>query len=199
MNEEGVIKFNCNWIKEAPLSVEHIAEINAWRDKLYKAGLIGENKDGIGYGNISCRFKQNTFIITGSGTGSLKKLGVEHYTKVTAYNFAANTLTTAGPVKASSESLTHAALYESAKDVNAVFHIHHLALWKKLLIGGASTSKHIEYGTTAMAGEIIRLMNNPSIPEQKILAMGGHEEGILSFGKTTAEAGGIIWNWLGSL
>jgi L-ribulose-5-phosphate 4-epimerase len=199
MNEEGVIKFNCTWIKEAPLSYGYIEELNVWRDKLYKEGLIGENKDGIGYGNISCRYKENTFIITGSGTGSLAKLNAEHYTRVTAYNFAENTLTTSGPVKASSESLTHAAIYESSREVNVVFHVHHLALWKKLLAEGSSTAEHIEYGTPAMAAEITKLMHDPSLRAQRILAMGGHEEGILSFGKTAREASEILGDWIGRL
>jgi L-ribulose-5-phosphate 4-epimerase len=75
---------------------------------------------------------KNIFVITGSGTGSLKKLSAEHYTRVTAYDLLKNTLTSAGPIKASSESLTHAAVYETLPLINTVLHIHHLALWEKL-------------------------------------------------------------------
>jgi len=49
MQEEGVIKFNCTWIKEAPLDFEVINELNEWCDKLYNKSLIGVNTDGIGY------------------------------------------------------------------------------------------------------------------------------------------------------
>lgn len=196
MKDEGVIKFKYNWISEPALAYESIAGLNEWRDKLYDAGLIGEDVNGIGYGNISCRQKENMFIITGSGTGALKKLSAEHYTRVTAYDLTKNTLTSAGPIKASSESLTHAAVYETLPYVNSVFHVHHLALWKKLLGVLPSTDSHIEYGTTAMASEIKRLLKDSFILEQGILAMGGHREGVLVFSKNPEEAGMTITRWL---
>src|SRR5690242_16128162 len=124
MQEEGVIKFKCNWIKDVPLDSELIKKLNEWRDKLYRANLIGKNKDGIGYGNISMRY-HNNFIITGSSTGKLLKLTAEHYTLVTEYDLDKNTLTAVGPVIASSESLTHAVIYAHEKNVNAVIHVHH--------------------------------------------------------------------------
>ena len=176
-----------------------ISELNGWRDKLYKTGLIGEDAKGIGYGNISRRLKRNNFVITGSGTGSLKKLNAKHYTKVTSYDLAKNTLISAGPVKASSESLTHAVVYETVPELNAVFHVHHLAMWENLLTHLPSAAKHIEYGTTAMAIEIARLLKDPLILQQGIIAMGGHREGILSFGKDLEDAGRSIEKYLAGL
>lgn len=196
MNEEGIIKFNCNWEKSGPLQADLIKDINDWRSKLYSAGLIGENADGTGYGNISIRYKANEFIISGSATGKLKELSGEHFTLVTAYDLEQNSLTTVGPVKASSESLTHAVIYESQKDVNAVMHVHHLQLWKKLLTTRPATSMTVEYGTTAMAKEIQRLFRESDLAAQKIFAMGGHEGGIVSFGKNTADAGQAIFDQL---
>ncbi len=192
MKEEGVIKFNCTWIKESPLDFELIKDLNLWRDKLYSLGLIGENKDGIGYGNISMRFRENKFIITGSSTGKIKKLSNAHYTLVTGFDLEANTLTTVGPIIASSESLTHAIIYNHQNNIHAVLHIHHFELWKKLLQKIPATNKNIEYGTPAMAMEIIRLFKETNLAQQKIFAMAGHEEGIVSFGKDINEAGQII-------
>jgi ribulose-5-phosphate 4-epimerase/fuculose-1-phosphate aldolase len=114
MKETGSIKFNCDWIKTAPLPFTVISELNEWRNKLYTLKLLGENADGIGYGNISMRYKENTFIITGSGTGKLKKLDQSHYTLVTGYSLKENSLNAAGPVLASSESMTHAVIYKHA-------------------------------------------------------------------------------------
>ena len=199
MKDEGVIKFKYSWKQEPPMPSELISELNVWRDKLYKAGLIGQDGNGIGYGNISCRLERNIFIITGSGTGSLEKLNVEHYTRVTAYDFTGNSLTIAGPIKASSESLTHAAVYETAPGLNAVFHIHHPALWERLLGDLPSTAPGVEYGTSAMAVEISRLLSEPVVLEQGIMAMGGHREGILAFGKDPDSAGGVIDKWLAYL
>src|SRR4030095_193273 len=105
MQEEGVIKFNCNWIKADPPDPVLIEQLDEWRDRLYDAQLIGQNEDGIGYGNISLRYKGH-FIITGSSTGRLSKLNAAHYTVVTDYDLDENTLTCAGPIIASSESVT---------------------------------------------------------------------------------------------
>ena len=113
--DEGYIKFNCRWIKTAPFSKHKIAEINAWRDRLYKHGLIGSYSNGIGFGNISIRTDINSFLITGSATGNLKKLNENHYVQVNEYDFLQNSLTCSGPIKASSESLSH-----------AVIHIHNM-------------------------------------------------------------------------
>src|SRR3954451_10254050 len=124
MNEEGVIKFSGNWIRGEPVYDAAINELNAWRDQLYALRLLGVTDDGIGYGNISCR-SEGGFIISGSGSGQRPKLSSSDYTKVIAFDLAANSVTSQGPVKASSESMTHAAIYEKDKSINAVFHVHH--------------------------------------------------------------------------
>ncbi len=194
MEKEGVIKFNCNWINAAPLNIDLIKELDGWRNKLYNLGLIGENADGIGYGNISRRFNEQTFIISGSGTGKIKTLTPEHYTEVTSYDLEKNALTTIGPIKASSESLTHAAIYQQDKNINGVMHVHHFGLWKKMLHIYPTTNGNIEYGTPAMAMEIERMFTSTAIADQKIFVMAGHEEGIVSFGKDLDEAGNILLN-----
>jgi L-ribulose-5-phosphate 4-epimerase len=196
MQEEGVIKFNSTWIKEVPLDFKLIKELDEWRNKLYRAHLVGMNKDGIGYGNISIRFKQNSFIITGSSTGKFEHLNNSHYTTVTAFDLDKNSLTTVGPIIASSESLTHAMIYENQKKVNAVMHVHDHKLWKQLLLTLPSTNKEVEYGTPAMAKEILRLFKESNLAEEKIFAMGGHEDGVISFGKDLEEAGEIIFDKL---
>ena len=196
MSETGVIKFNCTWIKEDPLNDDLIADLNTWRDKLHKMGFIGVYENGIGYGNISKRFHKNQFIISGTATGKFQKLSNEHYTKVTAYDLDKNSLTANGPIIASSESLTHAVIYESDKNCNAVIHIHCLDLWTKLLNNIPTTEKTVEYGTPAMAREVQRLFKETDLAEQKIFVMAGHEEGIIFFGKNLEEAGSILMETL---
>lgn len=196
MKEEGVIKFKLTWKREPALPSEQISSLNAWRDALYDIGLIGGDKKGIGYGNISMRLDQKTFLITGSGTGALKKLTPDHYTKVTSYNLTKNTLVSAGPIKASSESMTHAAVYTTLPGCNAVFHIHHLLLWQNLIDNLPSTPGHIEYGTPAMASAIIHLLRDPQVLSEGILAMGGHQAGIIAFGKNLDQPGAAIGRWL---
>ena len=199
MKDEGLIKFNFTWIKAPPFDDDLVKDINSWRDKLYESGLIGVNDDGVGYGNISQRFHQNTFIITGSGTGKIRHLANEHYTLVTNYDLEENTLTAKGPVVASSESLTHAMIYETQSNMNVVMHVHHLDLWRYLLNAHLSTNSTAEYGTTGMAKEIKRLFQETDIEMQKIFAMAGHESGIISFGKDFEQAGQAIFDELARL
>ena len=196
MNEEGVIKFNCHWTKSAPLEEAWIRDVNIWRDKLYRLGLIGVNEDGIGYGNISIRFRKNEFIISGSGTGKFKKLTEEHYALVTDYDVKKNAICSTGSIIASSESLTHAMIYEHASDVHAVMHVHHFKIWKKLLNTLPATAQNIEYGTPEMANEIARLFNEQKLSQHKIFAMAGHYEGIVCFGKNLPQAGELLLNEL---
>ena len=189
MKETGVIKFNCNWIKAAPLASDLIIDINNWRDKMFELRFIGVNDEDIGYGNISIRLNQKEFIISGSATGNLNKLSNEHYTKVINYDLDKNSLTAEGPILASSESLTHAVIYECDKNVNAIIHIHNTKLWNQLMNKVPTTNKDVEYGTPAMAMEMKRLFAETDLRNQKILVMAGHQDGIISFGKNLNEAG----------
>lgn len=190
--DEGYIKFNCNWIKAAPCSSLKIEEINSWRDRLYNYGLIGAYANGIGFGNISIRSDNNTFIITGSATGILEKLNENHYVKVNEYDFSQNSLTCMGPIKASSESLTHAVIYESSPETQAVIHIHNLNMWEKYIHKEPTTRSNVSYGTPEMAHEIKRLFKETDVALKKFIVMAGHEEGIIVFGSSLDEAGKVL-------
>jgi L-ribulose-5-phosphate 4-epimerase len=199
MNNEGVIKFNCQWTRSAPLDKAWIQDLNVWRDKLYQLGLIGVNEDGIGYGNISIRLRKNEFIISGSGTGKFKELTEAHYALVTDYNVKKNAIRSTGAIIASSESLTHAMIYEHASDVHAVMHVHHFKIWKKLLNTLPATTENIEYGTPEMANEIARLFNEQKLSQHKIFAMAGHYEGVVCFGKNLHQAAELLLNEFGDV
>ena len=190
--DEGYIKFSCNWIKAKPFSKEKIVAINAWRDRCYKYGLIGAYQDEVGFGNISIRLNGHSFIITGSATGCLEKLNEHHYVQVTEYDFERNSLNCVGPIKASSESLSHAIIYESSPETNAVIHIHNMGMWKEYIHKVPTTKTNAMYGTPEIANEIKRLFNETDVAVQRLIVMGGHKEGIITFGKTLAEAGSVL-------
>jgi len=190
--KEGAIKFNCKWIKGKPVSKEKTEKLNLWRNKLFELKLIGAYSDGTGYGNISKRSSENKFIITGSGTGKIKKLTKEHYCEVTEFNFKENSLGCVGPLKASSESLTHAAIYKSLPEINAVIHVHNLKLWKYLLNRVPAAKEEAEYGTPEMAEEMIRLLKEENTKEKKIIVLKGHKKGVISFAETLDKAGKIM-------
>ena len=192
MADDGVIKFNCDWI-DHPLQVEVPFELIAWRDKMHQLGLIGEYAAiKIGYGNISIKTDQG-ILISGTQTGNVYPIQSTNFSLVTSYSMALNKVSCVG-AKASAESLTHAAVYEADSSIKAVIHIHNKELWDKLIDKVPTSNRNVAYGTASMATEIRRLFKETGVAKEKIIVMGGHEEGIISFGEHLEEAGNVILN-----
>jgi len=192
MTDEGYIKFSCTWIEEELSDQSIIDELDHWRQKLYNNQLIGAYPSGIGYGNISQRLTDGSFLITGTATGNIKQLTPKHFTRVIDFDITKNAITCRGPIKASSESLTHAIIYKSLPEVKAVVHIHNNILWRKLLHNVPTTSPQVAYGTPEMANDLTRLLATTNLKEDKILVMAGHEDGLIAFGKDLVEAAGKL-------
>ena len=195
--DEGYIKFNCHWEMLPLENNELIKELIHSRQILYNKKLIGVLEDGIGYGNISMRIPgTDNFIITGSATGNEPIINENHISLVTSYDIKKNQVECCGMVKASSESLTHAAIYLSPFNINAVVHTHHKAIWQKYIDKLPTTAKNAAYGTPEMAAEIVKIIMKPGRKEFVII-MGGHEDGIITFGKNLDAACGELFNLVG--
>lgn len=188
---DGYIKFECHLKKTKPVKKESIKELNRYRNKLYKEKLIGAYPNKIGYGNISQK-ENDHFIITGSTTGNIKKLNNTHYSKVTKYNILQNKLFCTGSIKASSESMTHAAVYECDPTIKAVIHIHNLKMWEKYKNKLPTTPEYATYGTPEIAKEIQILYSKRNFKKTQIGVLGGHKEGLIAFGKNLKEVYNII-------
>lgn len=189
MTEEGYIKFKAEWESGEPLPEDRLVEINYWRNEMYQRGWIGAYQNGIGFGNISCRWDQaNQFVISGSATGNFAQLGPEHYALVKSVDIHNNRLQCLGPVVASSESMSHAVIYNALPDISGVIHIHHLEFWEALLNQVPTTAKEATYGSPEMAYSILDLLKNTNLRKQQIFVMEGHKEGIFAFGKTLEDA-----------
>ncbi len=188
MRDEGVIKFSCNWKKTEALPEIRTQELIQMRQKLFTQRWIGVYPDGIGYGNLSLLLEpEKQFVISGSQTGHLSEVTPQHFSLVTSYSVARNQISCRGPIQASSESLTHAMIYETFIGVKAVIHIHSPILWKQLLNKVPTTGAEVPYGTPQMASEIRRLAKESDLKQSRILVMAGHEDGIIAF-DTTLEA-----------
>ncbi|MCP3177904.1 MAG: class II aldolase/adducin family protein [Desulfuromonadales bacterium] len=203
MQNEGVIKFDLAFEPGAPADSEIICDINAWRRIFYQLQLIGQQSDrygGYGFGNISQRLppyeapaQHRAFLISGTQTGGLAQLDENHYTQVFAYDCGKNQVVARGPVKPSSEALTHAMLYDLDAELHCVIHGHSPDIWQKRhRLALPVTDEAAAYGTPAMAEEVARLYQDPAVRSGGIIVMGGHEDGVLSFGRTLAEAGSIL-------
>ena len=187
---EGSVKFSCHLTMEkTEIPSILFIPLNYWREEMWQKSFIGAYPDGIGYGNISIRVPQsNQFYISGTATGGIPELDQIHYPLVERCDLLQNTVWCRGVVKASSESMSHAAIYSFSTDIGAVVHIHNQKLWEKYQDNLPTTSKEIEYGTPGMAFEIIRLMSLPETQQKRVIVMGGHMDGIISFGKTVEAA-----------
>ncbi len=191
--DEGFIKYKCDWVQAESLPRYKIQDLIQWRDRLFTLGLIGVYDNGIEFGNISVRLGGSMqFVVSGTQTGHLPTLEPKHYTTVTEFSLENNHLTCCGPVQASSESLTHAAIYSIQPDVNAIIHVHHPQLWQELLSKVPTTRPEVPYGTPQMATEMFRLFEQEDLSCQKILVMAGHEDGIITFGKDLYQAGEVL-------
>jgi len=193
--DEGYIKFKADWQESAPLPAALLQEINEYRQRVYDLGLIGAYDNGIGFGNISQRHptRPDQFLISGSATGNFTTLTGEHYALVTAVEIDKNELRCQGPIVASSESMSHAVIYQTLPDVQAVIHAHHLGMWQELMHQVPTTDASASYGSPEMAYSIIDLLQTTDLPQSKLFVMEGHEEGIFVFGKNLSDAFHVLY------
>lgn len=189
MNETGVVKFRCEHLRVVLEKFRGFGELNECRRELVKRGWIGVDENGIGFGNLSLRDGDSSqFFITGSGTAAKRELTPADYAHVIDHDFNRNWLRCEGLVVASSESLTHAAIYESDRRARAVIHIHDARSWKLARAAVPSTAEGIEYGTPAMAREVGRLFAETNVAHRQIFRMGGHCGGLIALGRDTQHA-----------
>jgi ribulose-5-phosphate 4-epimerase/fuculose-1-phosphate aldolase len=185
------------------LPAGELAELDSWRGRLWELQLIGQDParyGGYGYGNVSRRSGradaprgERAFIISGTQTGGLQTLDNRHYTRVLRYATASNHIEARGPVRPSSESLTHAMIYDQEARIRAVLHVHSPTIWHAAgWLGIPVTAAEVAYGTPAMAAEVERLFSTTRVRAQRIFAMGGHRDGIVAFGESLAQAGDTL-------
>ena len=207
---EGITKYDLHFTPSPPLAWSAVEEISRWRQKMVQAKLIGQDPDrygGYGFGNISCRLApisapadRRRFIISGSQTGHKSCLTEDDFTIVSSWDLNRNRIVAYGPVHPSSESLTHAVIYSLDVKLRWVIHVHSPELWHtadRLQI--PQTRPAIAYGTVDMAREVERLFAETSLAEQGIFAMGGHEDGLVAFGSTAAQAAEAITDLMDDL
>ena len=190
MIDEGYIKFQSDWQPTDALTCPEIDDLIEWRRPLYAAGLIGHYVEiNVGYGNISaCIDRDSQFVISGTQTGHLPDLSKQHFALVTDVDFDRNRVVSKGATEASSESMTHAALYQLDPGIRAVVHIHSDAMWHELKGVLPTTRMDVDYGTPEMAGEFGRLFRETEFSAAGVAVMAGHEGGLISTGASVQEA-----------
>jgi L-ribulose-5-phosphate 4-epimerase len=187
------VKFTSECTNAEFTTFDGFAELNAYRRQLRELRLIGVDSNGVGFGNLSVRDgATKNFYITGSATSGIPDLTLADCAKVLTYDFETNWVKYQGSKVPSSESLTHAAIYESDAKAGAVIHCHDSRSWADILNQAPTTSKTVMYGTPEMAYEIMRLFRMTDLHSRKILAMAGHQGGIVTFGRDLEEAFAVL-------
>ncbi|WP_298137288.1 class II aldolase/adducin family protein [Acidiferrobacter sp.] len=197
---EGVTKFRLHFTRRPPLLAARLATLQAWRQRLFDLGLIGQElteAGPVGFGNVSERYDGPRdgarFVITATQTGHKPTLTADDYSLVTGFDLDANRVDAEGPAPPSSESLTHAIFYASCADVRYVFHGHSREIWTRAEALGLSwTDRNVPYGTPEMAREVQGLLERPECRASGLLVMGGHENGLISFAASAEVAGTIL-------
>lgn len=200
-DSEGVIRFRVH-LNRTPLHEDaEIRQLIVWRDILYRLGLVGQDPlrySGLGFGNLSVRSRKepDTFMVTASQTGGIERLCGMHFCRVIAWKFEPPELWAEGLTSPSSESLTHAAIYESEKRVGAVIHVHCPEIWHQAdTIGLAVSDPAAGCGTSALALEMRSMMAALKPSNGGIWILGGHEDGVIAFGADLMQTGLLVMQW----
>lgn len=212
---EGVIKFTVKDHRSGPpIALGDFQDIEAIRTRLWQLRLIGHDRQAdVGYGNISRRRSLGVFVISGTQTGHKQALEGGDYVVVDDWDFTRSSVSCTGPCLPSSESLSHAALYQRP-DIGGVIHVHSRPLWDELIRAGAlSTEEDIAYGSEALYRRLAQLAGTdlasgsgtdlstagtglspaarrPALPI--VIVTKGHQDGVFVAGRDLAEAYEVV-------
>ncbi len=210
-DDEGVIKFEAEHHHEVldPRRMGDVAcKLIAWREMIGLLGLVGKRPDrygGAAYGNVSARIGppsavcgQRAMLISGTQTGGMGRVGLSDFCLVEQYDYDRNWVRSRGTTQPSSETMTHGAIYDLSPAIRFVLHAHSPVMWRaRQALRLPTTDPRVPYGTPQMAREVQRLYRGSTVQATNLLAMGGHEDGIIAFGETVEQAGQALVTWLG--
>jgi ribulose-5-phosphate 4-epimerase/fuculose-1-phosphate aldolase len=207
---EGVIKYTLDFVNTkldsqnlpSYLSDHHISQfmlqLNKARKLCVDNAMLGQDSNryqGMGFGNISIRLKDATFLVSGTQTGHISLLKLSDCAWVTSVSHDSNHLAAQGEIKPSSESLTHGVIYQALPWVNAVIHVHCPHIWShSSILDMPEINSDVPYGTAEMAMAVSKLCHHHflSAPETLINAyafvMKGHEDGVVAFARKAEDA-----------
>lgn len=190
--DDGYIKYVSERRDGEVSWTQSLEALNRSRTDLFDLGLIGTYPNGVGFGNLSVRTVADQFLITGSATGSSRVLQPAQYCQVESFSIAHNTVRSRGALHASSESMTHGAIYQCAPRVHCVIHVHGRLLFDGLLLQGyRATAADILYGTPDMAYAVQQLvLAQPDLPAAFVMA--GHDEGVMAYGADVASVHALL-------
>ncbi len=177
---ESYIKFDCKQVSDNLPAEHEISGLNKLRQYLYAMGFIGALPDGDGFGNVSKKSSVGKVVVSCSKTGSIRDLSREHFACIEGYDISKNFVKYSGKLPASSEAMTHLAIYGANEKVNVVAHIHNERIWNLLISAGLKTNGNADYGTVEIAMEAYNYVLESKL-SNGIFALAGHKDGIIIY------------------
>jgi methylthioribose-1-phosphate isomerase len=192
LSGEGYVKYTTIHTWAPAIEASQFSELNNARTRLFNLGLLGVNPQGVGFGNVSIRLKGGEFLISGTATGAAPELTSAEYCLVNSFDLAQNRIVSMGPVQASSEAMTHGAVYQSCSGAKCVIHIHSGFIFNGMIRDKyPATAKNAAYGTPEIAFAISQCVQELGTDEGAVV-LAGHAEGIIVWGPTVERALKIV-------
>ena len=194
---EGVVKYRLHHEPGSPLDASDLADLIRWHAQCWDLGVVGRDPrryGGYAFGNISVR-QGSGFIISGTQTGGREQLTAADYARILECDPGDNQVRSQGPAKPSSETLTHGEIYAAQPHIQAIIHGHAPVLWSQARdLGLPITAPDAACGTPEMAAEVRRIVQ--ALGADGLLIMGGHEDGVIAYGKDLDATGARFWEAL---
>lgn len=196
---EGTIRFAYGLEPpEGPVAPAPVLQaLRGWRSVLRRLGLVGQTPErygGLGFGNLSGRDTGDPqqFVITASQTAGAPELEEGDLVRILHSSTSRFWVDALGHQPPSSETLTHAMIYEADPAIGWVLHGHSPDIWQRAdELDLPATPESVAYGSADMVSAVAALLE--SHPERPLVFVTlGHEDGVFACGRTAAEAGGAL-------
>ncbi|MEQ8857120.1 MAG: class II aldolase/adducin family protein [Pseudomonadales bacterium] len=176
---------------------EQFLALRGWRTVLRRLGLLGQDAGrygGLGFGNLSARDPQQPeqFVITASQTAGTPAFEDADLVRIVAGNTARFWVDALGHQPPSSETLTHAMVYQADASVGWVLHGHSPDIWQRAEeLALPATAADVPYGSPAMVDAVAGLLAaHPGRP--LVFVTLGHRDGVFGCGPSAAATGGAL-------
>lgn len=171
--------------------------LRGWRAVFKRLGLLGQDPErygGLGFGNLSSRdrARSGAFLVTASQTAAAPELTDDDLVHVTHSDPARFWVDAKGHQPPSSETLTHAMIYQADPAIGWVFHAHSPDIWQRAgELSLPATPADVAYGSAAMAAAVAEVLAGHHVRPITFVTL-GHQDGVFACGAGVEETGGAL-------
>jgi L-ribulose-5-phosphate 4-epimerase len=199
METEGTIRFAYGLEPpEGPVTdAATLQNLRGWRAVFRRLSLLGQDAErygGLGFGNLSARDTRagEAFVITASQTSGAPDLTEEDLVRITHSDPGRFWVDAIGHQPPSSETLTHAMVYQADSTIGWVFHVHSPDIWQRAgELALPATAGDVPYGSPAMAAAVAELLAEHADRPITFVTL-GHEDGVFACARSADGAAGAL-------